>query len=149
MSRIVVIKIKITQSCLVGIQLKREIYVSEIVFGSSSCVKIPRLLQRQQMCIQHFWILVPYQHSNALTLELEAAALEKVLRNVISNLRLPSVRYMKNILNQKSQNFSDQLIKELKTKLEYLPLHLSVAYFFLKKNNYNIRHHRPKIGHMK
>ena len=64
-----------------------------------------------------------YQHSNARTLKLEAAALEKVLRNVTSNLRLPSVRYLKSILNQKSQNFSDQLIKEAKIKLEYLPLH--------------------------
>ena len=27
------------------------------------------------------------------------------------------------ILNQKSQNFSDQLIKEVKVKLEYLLLH--------------------------
>ena len=85
------------------------------------------------MWIQHFWIVVPYQHPNALTLKLEAAALKKVLRNVTSNLRLPSVRYLKHILNQKSQNFSDQLIKEVKTKLEYLPLHLSLASFFLKK----------------
>ena len=27
------------------------------------------------------------------------------------------------ILNQRSQNFSDQLIKEVKIKLKYLPLH--------------------------
>ena len=47
--------------------------------------------------------------------------------------RLPSVQYVKNILNQKSQNVSDQLIKELKTKLEYLPLHLSLAAFFSEK----------------
>ena len=67
-----------------------------------------------------------------LTLELETAALEKVLRNVTSNLRLPSVRYLRT-LNQKSQNFSDQLIKELKSKLEYLPLHLSLSSVFLKK----------------
>ena len=33
----------------------------------------------------------------------------------ISNLRLPTVRYLKKILNQKSQNFSNRLIKELKT----------------------------------
>ena len=96
-------------------------------------VKIPRLLQRQQTWIQHLWTVVPYQHSNTLTLDLEAAALEEVLRNVTSNLRVPSMRYLKNILYQKSQNISDQLMKELKTKLEYLPLHLSLASFFLKK----------------
>ena len=82
------------------------------------------------MWIQHIWIVVLYQHSNALTLELEAAALKKVVRNVTSNLQLLSVRYLKHILNQKSQNFSDQLIKDVKTKLECLPLHLSVASFF-------------------
>ena len=133
MSRVVVIKIQITQSCLVGNQIKREIYISDIIFQPSGCVKIPHLFQSQQTWIQHFWILVLYQHSNALTLESEAAALEKVLRNVSSNSRLPSVQYVKNILNQKSQNVSDQLIKELRTKLEYLPLHLSLAAFFLKK----------------
>ena len=74
-----------------------------------------------------------YQHSNARTLKLEAAALEKVLRNVTSNLRLPSGRYLRNILNQKSQNLSDKLIKELKCKLEYLHLHLVLHLFFLKK----------------
>ena len=78
-------------------QLEREIYVSEIVFGTISSGKIPRPLQKQKSWIQHFWIVVPYQHSNSLTLELEAAALEKVLSNVTSNLRLPSVRYLKNI----------------------------------------------------
>ena len=133
-------------------QLEREIYVSEIVFRTISSGKIPRPLQKQKSWIQHFWIVVPYQHSNSLTLELEAAALEKVLSNVTSNLRLPSVRYLKNIhctknsqtvdlvtfteeilngklhffavkLNQKSQNFSDQLIKEVKVQLEYLPSH--------------------------
>ena len=82
---------------MVSNQLKREIYVSEIVFGTSSSGKIPHLLQRQKSWIQHFWIVVPYQHSNALTLELEAVVLEKVLSNVTSNLRLPSVRYLKNI----------------------------------------------------
>ena len=80
------------QSCMISNQLKREIYVSEIVFDPSSSGKIPRPLQRQQMWMQHFWIVVPYQHSNALTLELEAAALEKVLRNLTSNLQLPSVQ---------------------------------------------------------
>ena len=69
-------------------------------------------------------------HSNALTLKLEAAPLEKVLRIVTRNVRLPSGRYLKNILNQESQNFSDQLIKELKNKLEYLHLHLSLASVF-------------------
>ena len=72
-------------------------------------------------------------HSNALTLKLEAAPLEKVLRIVTSNVRLPSGRYLKNILNQESQNFSDQLIKELKSKLEYLHLHLSLASLFFEK----------------
>ena len=107
---------------------KREIYVSDIVFGPCSSGKLPHLLQRQQAWIQHFWIVVLYQHSNALTLELEAVALEKVLRNVTSNLPLPPVRHLKSILNQKSQNFSDQINEEfLKTKLEYLPLHLKVT----------------------
>ena len=78
-------------------QLERDIYVSEIVFGTISSGKIPRPLQKQKSWIQHFRIVVPYQHSNSLTLELEAAALEKVLSNVTSNLRLPSVRYLKNI----------------------------------------------------
>ena len=78
-------------------QLKRQIYVSEIVFRTSSSGTIPRPLQRQKLWVQHFWIVVPYQHSNALTLELETAALEKVLNNVTSNLRLPSVRYLTNI----------------------------------------------------
>ena len=91
---------------------------------------------------------MPYQDSNALTLKLEAAALEKVLRNVTSNLRLPSGKYLKNILTQKSQNFSDQLIKELKSKLEYLHLHL-VLHLFFKKRNYNIVHHGLKTDHMK
>ena len=72
-------------------------------------------------------------HSNALTLKLDAAPLEKVLRIVTRNVRLPSGRYLKNILNQESQNFSDQLIKELKSKLEYLHLHLSLASLFFEK----------------
>ena len=126
------------QSCLVSSQLKREIHVSEIyvslVFGPSSSGKMPSPLQRQKIWIQHFSIVVVYQHSSVLTLELEAAALEKVLRNATSNLRLHSMRYLKNILNQKSQNFSDQLIKELKSKLEYFPLHLSLASVVLKKD---------------
>ena len=44
-----------------------------------------------------------------------------------------SVRFLKNILNQNSQNLSDQLIKEVKTKLEYFPLHLSLASLFSEK----------------
>ena len=131
------IKIQITQSCLVSNQLKRKIYISEVFFRPSSSGKIPRPLQRQQTWIQHFRIVVPYQHPNALTLELEAVALEKVLRNVTSNLRLPSLRYLKNILNQKSQNFSDHLIKKVKTKLEYLLLHLSLASHFWKNKLWN------------
>ena len=77
---------------------------------------------------------MPYQQSNSLILELEVVALQKVLRNVTSNLRLPSVRYLKNILNQKSQNFSDQLIKEVKIKLgiPYFAFK-SCIFFFLKK----------------
>ena len=115
---------------MVSHQLKREIYVSKIVFGTSSIGKIPRLLQRQKSLVQDVWIIVPYRHSNELTLELEAAALEKVPRNVTSNLRLHSVRYLKNIFDQKSQNFSDQLIKEAKIKLEYLTLHCVSQLFF-------------------
>ena len=90
---------------MVSNQLKREIYILEIVFGKVAVVKIPRPLQIQKSLIQHFWIVVPYQHSNALTLELNAAALEKVLRNVTSNLRLPSVRYLKNIESEFSKLF--------------------------------------------
>ena len=82
---------------MVSNQLKREIYVSEIVFGTSSNGTIPRPLQRQKSWVQHIWIVVPYQHSNALTLELETAPLKKMLNNVTSNLRLPSVRYLTNI----------------------------------------------------
>ena len=70
-----------------------------LVFGPSSSGKIPSPLQRQKIWIEHFWIVVVYQHSSAFALELEAVALEKVLRIVASNLRLPSVRYLKNILN--------------------------------------------------
>ena len=121
------------QSCVVGNQLKREICISEIVFGPSSSGKIPLPFQRQRTWIQHFWIVVPYRHSNALTSELEAAALDKVLRNVTSNLRLPSVRFLKNILNQKFQNFSDQRIKEVKNKKWHFLLHLSVTSFFSRK----------------
>ena len=47
------------QSCLISNQLKGEIYVSEIVFGPNSSDKIPRPLQRKQIWIQHFWIVVP------------------------------------------------------------------------------------------
>ena len=82
---------------MVSNQLEREIYVSEIVFGTISSGEIRRPLQKQKSRIQHFGILVPYQNSNSLTLELKAAALGKVLSNVTSNLRLPSVRYLKNI----------------------------------------------------
>ena len=82
---------------MVSNQLEREIYVSEIVFGTISSGEIRRPLQKQKSWIQHFGILVPYQNSNSLTLELKAAALGKVLSNVTSNLRLPSVRYLKNI----------------------------------------------------
>ena len=104
-----------------------------LVFGPSSSGKISSPLQKQKIWIEHFWIVVVYQHSSAYTLELEAVALEKVLRNVTINLRLPSMRYLKNILNKKSRNFSDQPIKELKNKFEYPPLHLSLASVFLKK----------------
>ena len=94
------------QSCLVSNQLKRETYVSEIyvspIFGPSSSGKIPSPLQRQKIGIHHFWTIVVYQHSSTLTLELEAVALEKVLRNVTSNLRLPSVWYLKNIKSEVS-----------------------------------------------
>ena len=107
---------------MVSNQLKRGIYVSEIVFGKVVVVKYPSVA-KTKIVDTTFLDCRTYQRSNALTLELEAAALEKVLRNVASNLRLPSVRYLKNILNQKPQNFSDQLIKEAKIKLEYLPLH--------------------------
>ena len=93
------------QSRMVSNQFKRAIYVSEIVFGTSSRAKIPRPFQRQKSWLQHFWIVVPYQHSNALTLELEAAALERVLSNVTSNLRLLSVRYLKNIHCTKNEVF--------------------------------------------
>ena len=93
------------QSCMVSNQLKREIYVSEIVFGTKSSGKIPRLFQRQKLWLQHFWIVVVYEHSNALTLKLEAAALEKVLSNVTSNLRLLSARYLKNIHCTKNEVF--------------------------------------------
>ena len=134
---------------MVSHQLKREIYVSKIVFGTSSIGKIPRLLQRQKSLVQDVWIIVPYQHSNELTLELEAAALEKVPRNVTSNLRLHSVRYLKNIFDQKSQNFSDQLIKEAKIKLEYLTLHCVSQLFFLKKKTDYIAHYRLKMRHVK
>ena len=82
---------------MVSNQLEREIYVSEIVFGTISSGEIRRPLQKQKSWIQHFGILVPYQNSNSLTLELKAPALGKVLSNVTSNLRLPSVRYLKNI----------------------------------------------------
>ena len=58
---------------MVSSQLKREIYILEIVFGKVAVVK---------SSIQHLRIVVPYQHSNKLTLELKAAALEKVLRNL-------------------------------------------------------------------
>ena len=104
-------------------QLEREIYVSEIVFRTSSSVKISRLLQRKKSSIQHFWIVVPYQYSNALTLELEAAVLEKVLSNVTSNLRLHSVRYLKNILCTKNPQTEDLVIfteEILNGKLHFL-----------------------------
>ena len=61
------------------------------IFGPSSSGKIPSPLQRQKIGIHHFWTVVVYQHSSTLTLELETVALEKVLRNVTSNLQLPSV----------------------------------------------------------
>ena len=118
-----VIKLHITQSCMVINQLEREIYVSEIVFRTSSSVKISRLLQRKKSSIQHFWIVVPYQYSNALTLELEAAVLEKVLSNVTSNLRLHSVRYLKNILCTKNPQTVDLVIfteEILNGKLHFL-----------------------------
>ena len=55
------------------------------------------------------------------------------------------MRYLKNILNHRFQDFSNRLIKELKTKLEYLPLHLSLVSFSLKKRNHNLAN-SPKNG---
>ena len=53
------------QSCMVSNQLKGEIYVSEIAFGTSSSGKIPRPFQRQKSWLHQFWIVVPYQNLNA------------------------------------------------------------------------------------
>ena len=76
---------------MVSNQLKREIYVSEIVFGKVAVVKYPSVA-KTKIVDTTFLDYRTHQHSNALTLELETAALEKVLRNVASNLQLPSVR---------------------------------------------------------
>ena len=120
-------------------QLEIEIYISEIVFGTSSSVKLPRLLQRKKSSIQHFWIVVRYQHSNALTLELEAVVLEKVLSSVTSNLRLHSVRYLKNILCTKNPQTVDLVIfteEILNGKLHFLcsDIELEISKLFRSTN---------------